>query len=294
MVLRADERKAWIFGLTAVLCWSTVATAFKIALAHLDIQQLILIACLSSGSLLLALTLVQGRGTELLQSLNDHWRISLVSALMNPLIYYVVLFEAYNRLPAQVAQPINYTWAIVLSILSVVILGQRLALRDILACIICYAGVLLVAAQGEFSLPGGEALAGLLFAIGSTVIWAGYWILNLKDPRDPVIAVTTNFLLASPIALLLCWLFSDFTLSKAGLLAGLYVGCFEMGIAFLCWSLALRYAENTARVSNLIFISPFLSLILIGAVLGEPLYWTTFAGLLVIIGGLLIQKYAPF
>jgi hypothetical protein len=52
----------------------------------------------------------------------------------------------------------------------------------------------------------------------------------------------------------------------------------------------LRLAENTSRVSNLIFLSPFLSLILIHFILGEPIYSTTYLGLVVIVAGLLLQK----
>ena len=38
---------------------------------------------------------------------------------LNPFLYYVVLFKAYDLLPAQEAQPLNYTWAITLAILFV-------------------------------------------------------------------------------------------------------------------------------------------------------------------------------
>ena len=42
-----------------------------------------------------------------------------------------------------------------------------------------------------------------------------------------------------------------------------------MGITYVLWQWALRYAENTSRVGNLIFISPFCSLVLIHFVLGR-------------------------
>ncbi|MDA0339564.1 MAG: EamA family transporter, partial [Proteobacteria bacterium] len=65
---------------------------------------------------------------------------------------------------------------------------------------------------------------------------------------------------------------------------------FEMGLAFLFWSQALRLAENTSRVSNLIFLSPFISLIFIHEILGEPIHVTTYAGLGVIVTGLCLQR----
>ena len=90
-----------------------------------------------------------------------------------------------------------------------------------------------------------------------------------------------------------CLAFSDPRVTVGvGLGAAVYIGIFEMGLAFLCWSQALRLAENTSRVSNLIFLAPFLSLLLIHYVLGEPIYTSTFIGLGVIVGGLLLQKSA--
>ena len=67
----------------------------------------------------------------------------LAFALLNPVLYYLVLFEAYDRLPAQIAQPLNYTWAITLALLAVPLLGQRLSGRDMLAVLLGYGGVVI-------------------------------------------------------------------------------------------------------------------------------------------------------
>jgi drug/metabolite transporter (DMT)-like permease len=286
-----DQRKAYLFGMMTVIMWSTVATAFKVALVSLDITQLIFYASLASACLLTSVVLWQGRGREMWVTLRNHWRMTLIAATLNPLVYYLVLFAAYDRLPAQVAQPINYTWAIVLTIMSVVILKQRLTRRDVMAALICYAGVVLIATRGQWDMASIESPVGIALALASTLIWASYWILNIRDPREPLLALCLNFLCAVPMAGLICWYFSSlWVTSGSGLAAAGYIGLFEMGFAFLCWSKALKLAENTSRVSNLIFLSPFLSLILIHVVLLEPIYSTTYLGLIVIVAGLLLQK----
>ncbi len=283
-------RAYWYAGIT-VLLWSTVATAFKLALQLLDIYQLILYACATSCLVLLTALSVQGDAGKLANTFRVHWRITLISGCLNPLMYYLVLFAAYDRLPAQVAQPINYTWAIVLTVLSVVILGQRITMRDVLATMVCYTGVVLICVQGQWHLPV-TSLAGIGLALGSTLIWASYWIINIRDSREPTIALTLNFLVALPLALTLCWVMSspfDVTLKGMGV-AG-YIGLVEMGLAFLFWSRALKLAPNTSLVSNLVFLSPFLSLILIHNVLGENIHITTWLGLVVIIAGLMLQQF---
>ena len=58
--------------------------------------------------------------------------------------YYLILFAAYDRLPAHIAQPINYTWAITLALLAVPLLGQRLSKRTLTGILISYLGVVLL------------------------------------------------------------------------------------------------------------------------------------------------------
>ncbi|MBU1230961.1 MAG: DMT family transporter [Proteobacteria bacterium] len=285
------HRRAYLCGLGAVLIWSTVATAFKIALRHLDYLQLLLVADLVSVCTLALILAIQGR-LRLLRSLSrrELLHCGLLGAL-NPFLYYLVLFKAYSLLPAQVAQPLNYTWAITLSLLSVPLLGQRLARRDLLAICVGYAGVVVLSTQGNLtSLDFGSPL-GVGLALGSTLIWALYWIGSAKSATDPVLALLLNFACALPMVLAATLLFSAMPPPVwEGLLAAAYVGVFEMGVSFVLWLYAMRQTRNVARMGNLIFLSPFLSLLLIHAVLGESIQAATFAGLALILCGNLLQK----
>ncbi|MBF4426577.1 EamA family transporter, partial [Vibrio anguillarum] len=65
---------------------------------------------------------------------------------------------------------------------------------------------------------------------------------------------------------------------------------FEMGITFVLWLSALKLTQNTARISNLIFASPFISLILLATIIGEAIHPTTLIGLIFIMLGLLVQQ----
>jgi drug/metabolite transporter (DMT)-like permease len=115
-----------------------------------------------------------------------------------------VLFEAYDRLPAQEAQPLNYTWAFTLAILAVPLLGHRLQRADVLGGLVAYAGVWVIATRGEvFALEFANP-AGVALALGSTVLWALYWIYSTRDKRDPLVALFCNFALGLPFVLLAC------------------------------------------------------------------------------------------
>jgi drug/metabolite transporter (DMT)-like permease len=79
-------------------------------------------------------------------------------------------------------------------------------------------------------------------------------------------------------------------LNTKGILGSIYVGCFEMGITFVLWLKALSLASSTARIGNTIYLVPFLSLMVIHLVLGETIYWTTIAGLGIIVSSILYQQ----
>ncbi|MFZ8977477.1 MAG: DMT family transporter [Pseudohongiellaceae bacterium] len=285
-----SQQKALLYGLAAVACWSTVATAFKLTLAELDVFQLVFFSTLTASLTLTGTVAATSGLPSLVKDLKEHWRITLAAGLMNPMLYYVILFQAYDLLPAQVAMSINYTWAIVLSLMAIVFLGQKILAADIGAAVICYGGVFVIATQGDITSFGDVSLAGIGLALLSTVIWAGYWTLNVADKRESLNGLCLNFLLALPLSLLACLLFSDLNVTMKGVGGAIYVGLVEMAIAFLLWSRALKLTTNAARVSNLIFLAPFVSLVIINQLLGEPLFVTTFIGLVLIISGLLYQQ----
>jgi drug/metabolite transporter (DMT)-like permease len=75
-----------------------------------------------------------------------------------------------------------------------------------------------------------------------------------------------------------------------GLGGAFYVGCFEMGLTFFLWLKALSLAESKAKLGNIIYLVPFLSLIFIHFFVGEDIYWTTIAGLIIIVASILYQQ----
>ena len=287
-----NERRALGLGLCAVLLWSTVATAFKLTLQEFSPIQMLAVAITVSAGVLLILCLIQKKAQHIIRTFISKPYYYLLLGLINPLAYYLILFKAYDLLPASQAQSINYSWAITLTLMAAVFLGQKIRKQDWIACSISYLGVIVIATQGDIVGLKFESPLGVSLALFSTLLWAGYWILNTKNTADPIVTVLLGFMVALPFAWGLV-IFEDENWSKislSGWLAVIYVGLFEMGITFVLWLGALRLTQNTARISNLIFISPFLSLILLSNIIGEPIHAATVAGLIFIIVGLVIQQ----
>jgi drug/metabolite transporter (DMT)-like permease len=179
-----------------------------------------------------------------------------------------------------------------LAFLSVIFLKQKLTLKDILAGIMCYFGVLIISTKGEpFSLNFSN-IDGVLLALLSTVLWSGYWIINTKQKADPIVGLFSNFLVSLPIIIIYFIITQPLVLPDIkGILAASYVGLFEMGITFFFWLKAMQNATSTAKIANLIFISPFISLIFIYFIVEEQIYISTILGLTTIILGLILQQF---
>ena len=291
-VSASDQRRAYGFAAVAVGLWSTVATAFKLTLRHLRPDALLLWANAFSAIVLAGALAIGGRRAELGRFTRQDLVLRAGLGLLNPCLYYLVLFRAYDRLPAQEAQPLNFTWAVTLALLSIPLLGQRIGWRAIGAMLVSYCGVVVIATRGDVLGLRFESPAGVGLALGSTLIWALFWIYDRRSVRDPVASLLVSFLCSLPaVGLSHLVLSGPVQLpSWPGLLGAAYVGTFEMGITFVLWSRALKLSETTARVGNLIFFAPFLSLLPIHFLAGEPIRASSVAGLSLIIAGNVLQQ----
>ncbi len=287
-----NNRRSYYYALFTVILWSTVATAFKIALNDLDILHLLLIANLTAIISTLAILVISGKFLNIFNhSIMYHSR-SLFLGFLNPYVYYLVLFKAYSLLPAQIAQPLNFTWPVVLTVLSVFLMGQRVSARNIAGIMISFAGVIFISSQGNLTIIKINNPSGILLALISAFIWSFYWIFSVKDKRDEEVKIFLNFLCSGIYIIITCIVLSDFNLMLTkGFYAAIYAGLFEMGITFIIWIKALQLSKSTAKTANLIYITPFLSLVFIHFVLKEEIFITSIIGLILIVLGIIIQRF---
>ncbi|MFZ2338726.1 MAG: DMT family transporter [Bacteroidales bacterium] len=286
------SRLSYIYAGIAILFWATIPTAFKICLGEMSVLHMLSIASATSALALMGILLLERKTSLLSLSSPSDLLKSAILGLMNPFIYYLVLLRAYQLLPAQVAQPLNMIWPIILVFLSVPILKQKIAARSFAALFISFLGVYIISSQGNLFSHGRADTRGVLLATGSSVFWALYFILNVKDKRDEAVKLFLSFLFGSFYLALTMAVTGDWLtgISLRGLSSGIYIGLFEMGITFFFWLKALQLAPSTDKVSNLVYLAPFLSLVFVHFILHEPIYYTTPAGLILIVSGILIQN----
>lgn len=290
--MQKDEKiVSIIYAVSAVLLWSTVATAFKLTLRGMNSVQLLFYSSFTSTVVLFIFSWINAK--QQLKNLfgGTSFKRNILMGLINPFVYYLVLFKAYSLLPAQEAQPLNYTWPITISIFAVIFLGQKLSLRTIIGLLLAFFGVWIIATRGDLFGLQFHNIYGVILAVGSSIAWAAFWILNLKDKRDNSVKLFGAFSFGTVFTAVYIFFFETFEFgSMEYLLGAVYIGLFEMGITFFLWMKGLQMSANKAKTSTLAYLSPFLSLVFIALVLGETLMASSIIGLTFIVGGILYQQ----
>lgn len=287
-----QSAKSITLGSIAVLSWSTVATAFKIALIHLTVFQMVLLASLSALAIFTVWMCMCRSWGELRRLTTALWSRFAILGLISPVAYYLVLFAAYDYLPAQIAQPVNYFWPILLTVMLAVISHKAIPAVKYIGMAVSLAGVAAISIGGK-GITGSVSILGLILCFGSAFLWATYWIVNdsVKDKVSEGTSLFLTFLFGS-IYLGIGALFMPMSaMNAAGLLSGMYIGAFEMGIPFICFGLAIRHTDNPALINQMCYLAPFLSLFFISLVLHEPIMPTTYLGLALIVAGLVYNQY---
>lgn len=290
------ESKALMAASVAVLSWATVAAAFKTALKYFSHYEMLLVAA-ATATLVFGLAITfTGKWKTVRDLCRRDWLSLMMLGLFSPALYYLVLFKAYEMLPARVAQPINYCWPIFLVILLALVAHKPVRPRLYIGMFISLCGVAVISLGGT-SLQGSDfSFGGVLVAFLSAVLWAVYWIINdrMRSGIDENVKLFFSFLFGSIYLIAGTAVVPCNLESTAGLLSSVYVGVFEMGIPFIFFSIALKKTSNVALVNQMCYIAPFLSLFFISMIVGERIVPQTYLGLTLIIGGVVYNKYLAY
>jgi drug/metabolite transporter (DMT)-like permease len=215
----------------------------------------------------------------------------ILIGLTNPFFYYIVLFKAYELLPAQEAQPLNFLWPIMISLFSAIFFKHKLQFKTIAGLLISFLGVVVIATHGNLLNLSFHNPFGVILAAGSSIIWATYWILNLKDSHPAHYKLFGGFIYGTVFSLIYVLFFDSITIPDIHYLAGaIYIGFFEMGITFFVWMRGLELSTDKAKSSTLAYLAPFVSLFFIALILNERIMLSSIIGLILIISGILFQN----
>ncbi len=282
-------KKSYLLAGLSILFWSTIATVSKLLLNTLSTFQVLCISSLFAFLFLLAVNLVKG---NLKKIKTFGWKDLLFMPLIGlpgVFLYNLCLYAGTARMLASQAFIVNYLWPIMSVIFACILLKEKMTVRKAIAIALSFLGVIIVTGGGLLSEFQMDTVIGAAFCASGAVCYGIFTALNQKYRYDKLFSMMLTYGATFLLTLLLCAFRGELFLPSPVVLLGLgWNGIFVMAVATTSWALALE-SGKTAKISNLAYITPFLSLIWTRIFLKEEISPFSFLGLAVIITGIFIQ-----
>lgn len=268
---------ATLAGVGALILWAFLALLSRLA-AGIPPLQLTAMSFAVAGLLGLATLAARGQLGALRQP-----AIVWLHGVGGLFGYHALYFAALAWAPAVEANLLNYTWPLLIVLLSAPILGLRLGPRRLAGVGLGFLGsVILLGGGAQFP---AEAWLGFLAAAGCALTWSAYSVTAKRLAAVPTEAVA-GFCAASAVLAGLAHLaFEPGVIPDARqLLAALLLGLGPVGAAFFLWDLGMKRGDPRL-LGTLAYAVPVAStLLLIAAGHGAP-GWNVAAALVLVTGG---------
>ncbi len=282
-------KKEYLYAGVSILLWSTTATAAKLLLGSLNSMQIMMVSSLFASVFLFFANLIKGNLKNLREyKLSDYiWLFTL--GMVGIFLYHLCLYIGIDKMDASQAFIINYLWPIMTVAFACIILKEKLTPRKIIAIVLSFAGVVMVTANGNLLSIGHETLMGAVYCVVAAVSYGLFSVLDKKKGYDKGIAMMFYYFFTFAVSLV--WIIAakdTFTMTLGETAGMLWNGIFTTAIAYTSWAMALS-GGDTAKISNLAYITPFISLVWTTVILKEDFNPWSFAGLIIIVVGIFVQ-----
>lgn len=281
-------KKEYLYAGITILFWSTSSTVSKLLLGSFNSMQILMITSLFACVFLFFQNLIKGNLKELKKyKLNDYVYITMLG-ILGMFLYNLFLYMGINSMQASQAFIINYLWPIMTILFACLILKEKMTSRKIIAVILSFLGVVMVTFNGNFNVET-SSLIGAGCCVLAAVSYGLFSVLNKKKSYNNYISMMLFYFVSFIISLAYIIIFKDwFVLKGVELIGLLWSGIFTSAIAYTFWAIALEKGD-TAKISNLAYITPFLSLVWTSLILKEEFSLYSLLGLVVIVVGIFIQ-----
>lgn len=282
-------KKEYIYAIISIFLWSTTATVTKLLLGSLDSMQILAVSSLFAFIALLIANLIKRNLKELRSyKIKDFIQIAIIGVL-GTFLYNLFLYLGIDTLEASQAFIINYLWPIMTVVFACIILKEKMTLRKAIAIVLSFIGVIIVTAKGDLLNIEKDSIIGAIYCILAAVSYGLFSVLNKQKGYNKYLSMMLYYLDSFIISLIYVVFSKNTLVLELNQLLGLvWIGIFTSAIAFTSWALALEKGD-TAKISNLAYMTPFLSLIWTTLILREDFNVYSIFGLIVIVSGIFIQ-----
>ena len=282
-------KKSYFYALVSVFFWSTTTTVSKLLLHSISTMQVLAVSSVFATLFLLMVNVFKGNFKQLKSYQPRDYLVLAGVGFLGMFLYRMLLFFGVARMLASQAMIVNYLWPIMAVLASCVILREKLTVRKAIAVVMSFLGVVIVTTGGSAAGLSGRDLTGTVLVAVAAVFYGLFVAINKRLQYDSFVSMMFYNAVAA-ICAILGTLFSGETLllTLSQNLGLVWVGVCNTAIGFVAWDLAMKTGD-TAKVANLAYITPFLSLVVAYFLLGDPITIWSVGGLTVIVAGILLQ-----
>ena len=283
--------KNYIFAFTTVFIWATMAPLVKKILFDIPNLEALSISSYFAFIFLFLVNIRTGALKKMQQlSLKDYGIMSGLG-FIGLFIYSALYYYGLTQLSSQAACILNYLWPIMLVIFSAIILKEQLTMLKVMAMVCSFVGIVILS-TGDISAANGNTALGILSCIIAAACYGLFSALNKKTDYNQSISMMVIWLVVAICSMVLGLLTESWVPIRGNQWLGiLWLGVIIDAVAYLLWALALKDAENTAKIANLAFLTPFLSLVVSAVLLNEKIQLRAIISLIFIVGGILLQSF---
>ena len=282
-------KKPYLYAFTAIAFWSTTATVSKLLLHSFTTIQMLAGCSAVAAVFLFAVNLFAGKLMVLKTYRLRDYLITAGVGLLGTFFYNMFLVFGIDKMLASQAMIVNYLWPMTAVLAGFILLKEKMTVRKAVAVGMSFLGVVLVTSNGKLSGFTGGNLLGAFFCVLAAISYGLFVVLNKRLSYEASVSMMLYYVVSAVIAVA-CMLVSSNLPELGGVqsLGLLWIGLGDYAIAYVSWALAMK-AGQTAKIANLAYITPFLSLVVAHFVLGDPITLWSIGGLAVIVAGIFLQ-----
>jgi len=286
------EGRYYLFALVTVVLWSTSASSVKTLTEGLSSLCVLGYSSLFASVFLLLLLFLRGQaGCLRTYGIREYGTLAGLGFL-GMFLYSALYYCGIDRLSSQEACILNYLWPMMIVVFSCLILKEPFTGRKAGAVALSFSGVLLVALWGLFQGKGmfsGDGV-GMVACVLAAMCYGLFCVLNKKMNLDQASGMAVFWGVTCVCAFLLCLIKGQMAVPSLAQLGGMiWLGIAVHGVPYLLWAIALNGVGNTARIADLAYLTPVLSVVISAVALGESLSPVYLIALILILGGIMLQ-----
>ena len=259
--MQSNKIQAGLFATLCVLLWGLIPVVAKVGQTQLDSLQFLFWSSLISFLTIFVIALVTGKWRNLLMLKPLDWLKISANGFLGTYLYYLLLYQGYQIADGVEVLVTQYTWPVLICVLSVVLLKEAWNRDKTLSVAMGFASVILVLSKGDLTAIQLEQPVAIFWVLIGAFSFALFSVLSKRFEYEPISLTVIYFLVATAATGIPVLLQGDPVVPQGNsMLAVMTNGLLVNGISYLFWLWALKKAD-ASFVTPFTFATPCISLL---------------------------------